>query len=93
MIFHKDLISEFQDATENAEKAMESLPELAFIMAKAAEAKEGKADLNMLNQDMFIDWLEQFDPMDIPMASDEIVGLYTGNMETSSEPKKKEKKN
>lgn len=93
MIFHKDLISEFQDATENAEKAMESLPELAFIMTKAAEAKEGKADLNMLNQDMFVEWLEQFDPMDIPMASDAIVGLYTGNMETSSEPKKKEKKN
>lgn len=93
MIFHKDLISEFQDATENAEKAMESLPELAFIMAMQAQNKEVGGDLNLLNEDRYMKWMEQFDPMDIPMASDEIVGLYTGNMETSSEPKKKEKKN
>ena len=93
LIFGKDLMTEFQGATEDAAKAMNSLPELAFIMAKAAEAKEGKADLNLLNQQMYLEWLEQFGPMDIPMASDEIVNLYTGNMETKSEPKKKEKKN
>lgn len=93
LIFHKDLISEFTSAQEDATKAMDSLPELAFIMAKAAEAKDGKADMNCLNQDMYIEWLEQFDPMDIPEASDQIVELYTGNMETKSESKKKDKKN
>lgn len=93
MIFGKDLISEFNEAQKDAVKAMDSLPELAFIMAKAAEAKEGKSDLNCLNQDIYVTWLEQFGPMDILNASDQIVNLYTGNMETRSEPKKKEKKN
>lgn len=92
MIFHKDLISEFQSAEDDNSRALESLPELAFVMAKAAEAKDGKADMNLLNMDMYIEWMEQFDPMDIPMASDEIVNLYTGNMETKSEAKKKDKK-
>ena len=93
MIFHKDLISEFQDATENAEKAMESLPELAFIMAMTAKSKDGKQDLSKLNLNLYMEWLEQFDPMDLPMASEQIVNLYLGNTVTSSEPKKKQKEN
>lgn len=93
MVFGKDLLSEFQDGKDNASKIVDCVPELAFIMAKAAEAREDKADLNLINRDMYADWLEQFEPMDLPMASDEIVNLYTGNLETKSEPKKKEKKN
>ena len=93
LVFGKDLMTEFQGAMNDSSKAMDSLPELAFIMAKAAEAKDGKADMNCLNQDIYLDWLERFEPMDIPMASEEIVNLYSGNMETKSEAKKKEKKN
>ena len=88
MIFNKDLISQFQNTEENTSKGIDSITELAFIMAKAAEAKEGKSDMNKLNQDVFVAWLEQFEPMDIPMASEDIVGLYMGNALTSSEPKK-----
>jgi len=95
MIFGKDLITEFQGAQSDASKAMDSLPELAFIMAKAAEAREENSDLDMncLNRDMYISWLEQFGPFDIINASDQIVELYTGNMTTKSVPKKKDKKN
>lgn len=88
MIFGKDLISQFQDTEENTSKGIDSITELAFIMAKAAEAKEGKADMDKLNQSIFVEWLEKFEPMDIPMASEEIVGLYMGNALTSVEPKK-----
>lgn len=93
LVFGKDLMTEFQGAMNDSSKAMDSLPELAFIMAKAAEAKDGKTDMNCLNQDIYLDWLERFEPMDIPMASEEIVNLYSGNMETKSEAKKKEEKN
>ena len=93
MVFAKDLLTEFQAGQENTANVVNCVPELAFIMAKAAEAKEGKADLNLINKDMFVEWLEQFEPMDLPMAADEIVNLYTGNLEGHSEPKKKEKKN
>ena len=90
-LFHKDIIKEFQEVTEDVSKATDSIPELAFIMAMAAKAKEGKADMNLLNMDSYVDWLEQFEPLDLPMASEEIIDLYTGNSVTDSEPKKKEK--
>lgn len=89
-VFKRDLIKEFQEAKNDAAKGFNSIPELAFIMAKAAEAKEGKANMNLLNDDDLIEWLEQFGPMDVLMASDEIVNLYTGNAEASVEQKKEE---
>lgn len=90
-LFHKDIIKEFQEASGDVSKVTDSMPELAFIMAMAAEAKDGKVDMNLLNEEKFMDWLEQFDPLDLPMASEEIVNLYMGNNITSSEPKKKGK--
>lgn len=89
-IFGKDLIAEFQEAEKDSAKVVDSIPELAFVMSKAAEAKEGKADLNKLNEEMFLNWLEQFGPMDLPLAAEQIVNLYIGNGATSSEAKKKE---
>lgn len=92
-LFGKDLLTEFQGAQNDQAKVVESIPELAFIMAMAAKAKEGKQDLNLINQAKYMEWLEQFDPMDLPMVSEQIVNLYLGNTVTSSEPKKKQKEN
>ncbi len=89
LVFKKDIISEFQLAENDYSKVTNSMPELAFIMAKQAEACQGNADLNLLNFDMYMAWMEQFEPMDLVLASDEIVDLYMGNNQTSSEPKKK----
>lgn len=91
LIFGKDLITEFQGAEQNAAAAMDALPELAFIMAKAAEAQDKKVDMNKLNREMYLEWLEQFGPMDLPLASEQILAIYTGNQIMTSEPKKKEK--
>ena len=91
-LFGKDLLTEFQGAQDDQAKVVESIPELAFIMAMAAKAKEGKQDLNLINQAKYMEWLEQFDPMDLPMVSEQIVNLYLGNTVTSSEPKKSKKK-
>lgn len=91
-IFGKDLITEFQGAEQDNAKVIDCIPEIAFIMAMAAEAKEGKVDMNLLSNDMFMTWLEQFDPMDLPNAAEDIVNLYIANSLTSSTPKKKEKK-
>lgn len=86
--FHKDILKEMQGAQSDSVKVTDSLPELSFIMACQAKAKEGKVDLNTLKQTDYIDWLEQFDPMDIPMAADDIVSLYFGNALTEAEAKK-----
>lgn len=93
LLFGKDLISEFQNAENDATKVVDCIPELAFIMAKAAEAKEGKVDMNLLDQKAFLNWLEQFGPMDLPMASEEIINLYMGNAMAAIAPKKKGKTN
>jgi hypothetical protein len=88
--FHKDILVELQNAQIESVKVTDSLPELAFIMANQAKAKEGKVDLNLLKETDYIDWLEQFDAFDIPMAADDIVSLYFGNALTEAEAKKKE---
>ena len=85
MVFKKDLISEFQRVGNNYSVAIDTVTELAFIMAKAGE----KADMDKLNQNAYIAWLEEFEPFDITDAADEIVDLYMGNSQTSSEVKKK----
>lgn len=90
-VFGKDLLAEFQNTGDDATKPMISIPELAFIMAKAAEAREGKADMNRLNEEIYLDWLEQFDPMDIPLAAEQIITLYAGDAMAEIEPKKNRK--
>lgn len=91
MVFGKDILSEFQSADKDSGRAASSVTELAFIMNKAAEAQENKAVLSNLNQESFVEWLEQFEPLDITMASDAIVDLYTSNGVGLSEAKKKQK--
>lgn len=85
MVFGKDLISEFQKIEGNYAIAMDTISELAFIMAKAGE----KADMDKLNQNAYVTWLEQFEPFDITNASEEIIDLYMTNSQTASEVKKK----
>ena len=91
MVFGKDIISEFQLADEDGGRVSTIITELAFIMAKAAEAQNGQISMATLNQETFVDWLEQFEPMDLAMASEEIVEVYMGNQITHSEVKKKVK--
>lgn len=89
LVFKKDIIKELQLAENDYSKVTDSMPELAFIMAKQAEASSGNADLNVLDFNMYMAWMEQFGPMDLVLASDDIIDLYMGNTETSTEPKKK----
>lgn len=90
-VFHKDIISEFQQAQEDYSKVVNSIPELAFIMAMQAKAQDGGVALNLLDEDAYLEWVEQFGAMDLPIAAEQIINLYLGNNATSSEPKKKVK--
>lgn len=89
MVFGKDLMSEFNQIQEDTGKASTSLSELAFIIAKAAEAFNEKKAMTTLNQESYVEWLEQFEPLDLVLAAEDIVNLYMGNGETLSEAKKK----
>lgn len=85
-VFHQDVLTEFAAVKENNYGlAIDIISRLAFIMAKAADG----TDMTKLNEDKYIDWLEQFETFDITNAIDEIVDLYLGNTEGLSEVKKK----
>jgi len=85
MLFRKDLLSEFQGAEADSTRVSDMIPELAYIMAMQA-AKERLADKTMED---YIEWLEQFAPLDLLNAGGEIASLYISNMQESSTPKKK----
>ena len=84
-VFQKDVLNELSTAGENYSVAIDTISRLAFIMAHAAKG----SDMNKLNEDKYVEWLEQFEPFDITNAADDIIGLYIGNTEGLSEVKKK----
>jgi hypothetical protein len=84
-VFKKDVLNELSTVGENSGLAVDTISQLAFIMAKAASG----ADMNKLNEDEYVAWLEQFEPFDITNASEDIVDLYVGNTKGMSEVKKK----
>lgn len=83
--FHEDLLQKLSLKGENLTIATEDLPQLAFIMAKQGE----KADMMQLKKESYIEWLTQFNPMDIPINGEEIFLIYVGDSIQTSEPKKK----
>lgn len=59
---------------------------LAFIMNCQAEKK----DMNNLNTDMFMEWLEQFDSATLFDNFNNFLSIYLGNKGSTSEPKKED---
>lgn len=71
-VFHKDLFSILGNEDKAQNEGVEAITQLAYIMAKQAE----KADMNKLNEDEFMSWLEDFSGMAFVNAAEEIVNVY-----------------
>ena len=82
--FGKDLLKEITTTDDGLVLASDSIPELAFIMAKQSD----KADMLHLTQEMYIEFLSLFDALDLPLAGEDIFGVYVANS-TPTEPAKK----
>lgn len=84
-VFGIDLISIFAHAEENGGAEISSvMSQLAYIM----NCQALKKDMSKLNMDTFFEWCDEFGGADILMCADEIISVYMGNAETSSESKK-----
>lgn len=59
---------------------------LAYIMNMSAV----KADMNKLNEESFFGWIEQFDSSNSIKIAADMINLYYGNKESTSESKKKD---
>ena len=81
-VFHKDIFSVFGNEKKAEEEGFETIAQLAYVMAKSAE----KADMNKLNEEDFIGWLEGFEPMDFANSAEDILNTYMGTVESSALP-------
>ncbi len=84
MFFKKDLLKEITQSDDGLLLASDSVPELAFIMAKQADG----ADMMKLTQQHYIEFLSLFNALDLPIAGAEIFGVYVADAAPSEESKK-----
>lgn len=71
-VFKSDLFAVLGNEKRAEEEGAEVVTRLAYIMHNQAE----KADMNKLNEDDFITWLEGFSAMAFINVADEIINAY-----------------
>lgn len=87
-IFHEDSIK-LQTSSQDEGDIINFVMKMGFVMAKFAELKDRK-EMNKLNEDAFLDWLDQFERTDYLNALVDIRLTYEGQSVTHSDTKKKE---
>lgn len=92
-VFHEDLLVFLQEMAKTR-KNRELLPgtgemlcKLAYIMNGQAEIPLGEIVRGKLTLDGFMEWLEDFSPLDFEMAGGEILDVYYTNEKTTSKSK------
>lgn len=92
-LFGKDLLLLFQKAVnEDGVYNIDFVSELAYVMAMQAKSKTEGKDLNTINRDNMIEWLEQFGGFEMFNHANDIMNVYLGNEGTTSKEKKKVRK-
>ena len=81
-IFHKDLLQILGNEEKAESEGVEAVTELAFVMAKQAEG----VDMNKLNEEEFINWLEDFSAMAFINAAEDILEVYMDSTLSTSTP-------
>lgn len=84
-VFGEDLLLKFTQMKSEADNSIGE--KLGFIFAKQAEISDS-SKLMKLNMNDFLTWLADFDPLDVFMASEQIVLLYQNQKKGTSTPKK-----
>ena len=87
-IFHEDPVK-LQTNDPDQGDIVNFFLRMAFVMAKFAELKN-RAEMNKLNEDAFLDWLDQFDRAAYYDALGDIRLTYEGQAVTESVSKKKD---
>lgn len=84
-VFQEDLLQKFTNMGKDPDNSVGE--KMGFIFTKQAETSD-VSELMKLTMNDFLEWLEDFDPLDILMASEEIVSLYQKQKKGTSAPKK-----
>lgn len=83
-IFHEDFLQKIQSKEPDADL----FQKMGYVFVKQAEVHD-LSELMKLTFEGFLEWLTEFDPMDIMLATGEIGNLYYTQRESSSVPKDK----
>lgn len=84
-IFGEDPIIKQSDGNMTSGEGIIFAQQLAFVMAKAAEANGDRSKMLNLGMDEYIDWLDQFDFMDLQDALKDVMALYARGRKTTSQ--------
>ncbi|MBR6353564.1 MAG: hypothetical protein IKI21_12800 [Oscillospiraceae bacterium] len=88
-VFHEDPIKLQAGRDPEVSELIDFVMKLGFIMAKFAELRSSKA-MRQLNEDDYLDWLDQFERADYLEALGAIREVYEGQKTTSVDAKKKD---
>ena len=88
-VFHEDLLSFFTSSGKVKKTDSDYITvsqKLAFVMSKQAE----KVDFSKLNEDAYVEWLEDNDQFELIQVASDIIDIYQKNQRGSVEAKKKD---
>ena len=88
-IFHEDAIKLQTKKDLDEGDLVNFIMKMGFVMAKFAELKDRK-EMNKLNEDNYLDWLDQFDRAKYLSALGDVRLTYEGQAVTVSDTKKKD---
>lgn len=88
-IFHEDAIKLQTKKDLDEGDLVNFIMKMGFVMAKFAELKDRK-EMNKLNEDSYLDWLDQFDRAEYLSALGDVRLTYEGQAVTVSDSKKKD---
>lgn len=83
-VFKRDILKVMMDTSGAQQAEEDDVMRLAYIMAMSARGD----DMSKLNEDSYIGWLDQFDPMDLFIAQEDIMEVFQGNRKTEETQKK-----
>lgn len=83
-VFKRDILKVMMDTSGAQQAEEDDIMRLAYIMAMSARGD----DMSKLNEDSYIGWLDQFDPMDLFIAQEDILEVFQGNRKTEETQKK-----
>lgn len=88
-IFREDALEMLSgDDSITVASRVDFIQRMGFIMAKLAESKQaGKREIMQLNEDDYIEWLDDFDNGALIEATGEISALYMGQQAPTSKAK------
>lgn len=87
-LFNADLLKIFQQGSKSEDDHMmlaDVVTQLAFIMSKQAAG----TNMSALSIEDFYEWLEDYEPLDFVVKSEEIINTYVASTMTSVDSKKK----